>query len=152
MTLTAGFLGAPADWAAARLRLDDVHGLWGGQVLYLSGQGQVLVQRVPPGRVEARFVMAIAPAEAQAVFALCVEQDVLAMAFPPRALIPDEACVRLTLVSAAGRAQSVTKCAHDPHAGFAAVSAALRPIAERAAQAGPVAPGPFDAEFRPAWL
>jgi hypothetical protein len=148
---TAKFMGAPAAWAGARLRLDDVHGLWGGRVVFVLGRGQVVVQRVWPSQAEERHALQIPPAEAQAPFALCVEQDVLGVTFPARARIPDEACARLTLV-AAGREQAVEKCAHDRHAGFEQVIATLTQLAARAERAERVYAGPFQPGFRPEWF
>jgi hypothetical protein len=30
--MTVSFLGPEAEWARAEIQLDDVHGLWGGQI------------------------------------------------------------------------------------------------------------------------
>lgn len=153
MSATADFLGAPETWGPARLCLDDVHGLWGGRVLYLSGGGALVLQQVPPGRIEARYSLTVPAAEAQAVLALCAAHDVLTVRFPPRPLIPDEANTRLTLVNAAGAPQTVARWAHDPpHTGLAEVLQALHALAVRALETPVQARGPFDAHYRPAWF
>lgn len=152
LSITAEFLGAPEAWPAARLSLDDVHGLWGGQRLYLRGTGELVVQQVPAARFETRYAASADTAEALAVFELCVRHDVLALTFPPRPAIPDEGTTLLTLVNAAGAQQSVSKLARDPSPGLAAVYAALRALAERAVQTPPAYTGPFEAGFRPAWF
>lgn len=152
MNATAEFLGAPAAWAGARLRLDDVHGLWGGRVVFIAGLGQVVAQRVSAAQAEARHGLEIAPAEAQALFALCAEQDVLSATFPARPLIPDEARARLTLVAVGGQERTVARWAHDRHAGLEQVAAALGQIADRAAGARLLYAGSFQAGFRPEWF
>lgn len=151
-TLTARFLGQPETWINARLRCDDVHGLWGGRVVYLSGAGQVVVQVVPASRSETRWAWASAPAAAQAVFARCAEGDVLAARWAPRPLVPDESQTRLTLVNAAGAQQSVVKLAHDPHAALAQIFLAAHHLADQAAHTAPLYQGLFDDCFQPAWF
>jgi hypothetical protein len=50
MNLTAGFLGEPSHWFGAWLSLSSVHGLWGGHILMITGNGTATVRLIDPAR------------------------------------------------------------------------------------------------------
>lgn len=151
MSVTARFLGDPVTWVDARLQLDDWHGLWGGRVLFLSGRGQVVVQRAPAPQHETCHRWRIPADEAHALLALAVHHDVLAFAAPARPRVPDEAPTRLTLRNAQGEQRAVVKLSGDRHAGLEAFYAAVLELERRAQATDPIYTGPFRHTFQPEW-
>jgi len=148
---TTRFLGDPAGWAKAQFHLDDWHGLWGGRRFFLSGRGPVVVQCVPPAQHESCYALTLPPAEAAALFFLAGQQDLLAVTFPARPLVPDETQSRLTLINAAGEARTVVKNGRDRHAGWAALYTTVLDVERRAQQTAALYTGPFRQAFQPEW-
>ncbi len=116
---TAELLGDPPERLRARLSASCMSGFSGGWQVVLEGDGSCLVvvlrlatpararlllQRgKAPGLWEVCLRRKLAPEEAQAFFARCVEADVASKPLPPpRVSRPDEPWVSLTLQSASG--------------------------------------------------
>lgn len=118
---TAAFLGDEEDRRHARLTVSNASSFSGGWVLFVDGggRGAIVVVTLPVaglggGLQERRHRLQISPREAQALFARCIEHDLVAIQDPPsppphapgprtpaqppmRARHPDEPWVSLTL-------------------------------------------------------
>ena len=136
MNATRRFLGDASTWGDASLALEDMHGLWGGRVIDIRGDGATDVRVYPVPQWERRYEFQLPPEEAQRLIELCIEHDLLSIAFPPRTRVyPDEARSTIHLVNAEGRKHSVACWAGDPrNADFEAVYAALRQVESHARQ------------------
>ncbi len=131
---TVRFLGEPALWAAARVGLADLHGLWGGRNLTLEGDGRVTVElKHQPSRPDGHYHFRVTPAEVRLLLALFVDQDFLAIAPAPlRMIVPDETCSSITLTNARGQSHSISHWANDDSdPRFEAVYQALLRLVER---------------------
>jgi hypothetical protein len=149
---TAKFLGDPARWVDARLRFSDVHGLWGGRVVFAAGDGRVVVQSVSPAQHEARHALTAPPAEVRALLALCAEHDLLAVTGAARPILPDEVYAALTLVNAAGEARTAGCWGADAPAGFDRLLAGLAQLEARAQAAPATYRGRPEFDFAPDWF
>lgn len=151
MNQTSAFLGAWSAWNHARITLHDLHGLWGGRVIRVDGDGWALVRVAPIPQWERRFVLSLPPAEGQHLRALLIEHDFLTITFPQRhAFYPDETQTVITLMNAGGNIHRVTRWAADPpNARFEAIYAALRQLEQRAQNQKPTYEGSFDSDYMP---
>lgn len=137
MNATEHFLGPEAGWAQAEIQLDDVHGLWGGQTVTVTGAGRVRVRRVGPTFREGQWQTTLTEIETRALFWQFIEQDFVTLYLPDHIPVPDEAHPRLTLTNARGEAHSVLKWARQSEGRFEAVYAGVQAIADTAIRAGP---------------
>jgi len=130
--ITRAFLGEEAGWQAASLALEDVQPLWGGQRVSITGRGRVLAEAVSADGKEKHGYLHLPAAEAQALLALCCEQDILALPPSPRPGLPDEARPQITLTNPAGESQSVAAWAGAMDDRLAAVYTALQQLGKQA--------------------
>lgn len=131
---TARFLGEQSSWAAARVGLADLHGLWGGRNLTLEGDGRVTAElKHQPSQPDGQYHFRITPAEVQQLLTLFVDQDFLSITPAPlRMVVPDETCTAITLTNGHGENHSATHWANDdsdPH--FDRIYQALLRLAQR---------------------
>jgi hypothetical protein len=140
--LTASFLGDEATWRRARISASSVHGLWGGYIISVGGDGAALICLIDPGQRERRYALAIGQPAAQGLLRRCVEHDLLAIDLPERAsLVPDEAQVVIQL-AAGRRGFSLTTWANDPpHAGLNDILTALLALRQQTEGLAPVYDG-----------
>ncbi len=136
MNESARFLGPPAGWTAARLALQDVHGLWGGHTLDLHGTGLGWASVVDAAGHEQRHPVVLGSARAAALFDLLIAHDFLALTFPARPGVPDEARPVISVTNPAGETRAVAKWANDRSPRFEAVYQALRRLVREAAERG----------------
>lgn len=137
MNATEDFLGPEAGWARAEIQLDDVHGLWGGQTVTVTGAGHVRVKRLGPAFQEGQWQTTLNEIGACALFRQFIEQDFVTLSLPDHIPVPDEAHPRLTLTNARGEAHSVLKWARQSASRFEVVYAGVQAIADQAIRAGP---------------
>jgi hypothetical protein len=130
---TARFLGPPTGWPAVRLALRDVHGLWGGHALELDGGGRGEVSVVDAGGRARRYPLALDPARAAALFDLLIAHDIVALTFPARPGLPDEARPEIRITNPAGEVRAIAKWANDKDPAFEAIYQALLALAREAA-------------------
>lgn len=127
---TQAFLGRGDRWRAARIELDDVQPLWGGRRVSVAGTGSCGVQIVGPAGAETRRAFVLLPEEVRRLFALCVENDILATPPSARPGLPDEARPAITLVNGDGQRRQAAVWAGAMDAAFRAVYVALCALAE----------------------
>ena len=144
MNATERFLGEPAGWKNARLRLVSLQALWGGWVISLSGNGDCLVQQISPVRQERRYRLALTETEAHSILDAGVRSDVLSLPAPARAGVPDETLLQLSLVNPAGEACTVCKWAGDRSEAFEAASRPLFALTRRTESMQPEFTGLFE--------
>jgi hypothetical protein len=146
---TRAFLGSETQWAAARVELSDVQGLWGGRRIQAAGSGQVIVQLVQPGMIERRYQFALDAGEWKRLLDLLVEKDFLTIRPIERPGIPDESRPCITLVNAQGNQWAVAKWAGVKEERFHSVYAALRSLETFTPHLEPVYSGPYAHEPKP---
>lgn len=113
------------------IQLDDVHGLWGGQAVTVTGAGRVTVKRVAPGFPAGQWEATRSHTKTLALFRLFMEDDFAALALPDHTPLPDEAHPQLTLINARGERHTVIKWARQADDRFERLSAAVRALAEQ---------------------
>jgi hypothetical protein len=118
---TARFLGPPEGWAAVRLALRDVHGLWGGQEVDVDGAGNGAARLVDRSGAAKTFDLRVPPAQVAALLRQLIEVDFLALTFGPRPGVPDEARPEIRLTNPAGETRVVAKWANDASPAFAGI-------------------------------
>lgn len=134
MNPTDQFLGPAAGWRACRLALADVHGLWGGHALDLRGTGMGWAKTVDRAGHEQRFPVVIAPAAVDALFSALIAHDFLALSFPTRPGVPDEARPVVSVTNPGGETCAVAKWANDLSPAFDLVHEALLDLIREAAR------------------
>lgn len=130
MNQTTEFLGASPQWRGANLTLDEVHGLWGGWLIRVGGNGRVVIKGVPPSAPATQLQKRLSVEQVKPLFQQCVDSNLLAIQFPPReSYIPDESHTTLILTNEAGEVWRLTRWAHDPpHEGFETMVVALKAL------------------------
>jgi hypothetical protein len=146
---TSRFLGAEADHAYARLRLQDTHPLWGGVDVSVCASGSACVRIVDKTQDERRFLFTIPEKDARAIFEAAVAQDILGVKLADRPGVPDEARPRLVLENALGLTRDVSRWANDDAPPLQAVEKLLRALQEKTAKLEPVFRGKHDGSYRP---
>ncbi|MBI5365926.1 MAG: hypothetical protein HZA54_02715 [Planctomycetes bacterium] len=146
---TATFLGPEAGRGRCRLELQDVHGLWGGNAVFVEHSGRCVVRVVGPGQDEKRYAWKLEPAAAAAFFAMCIESDLVALQIKERPGIPDEGHPVLVLLDARGRAHRVGKWQSDKVPAFDRIYEALLALAKQAEAQKPEFTGKFEWDWRP---
>lgn len=83
---------------------DDMHGLWGGTTITLSGNGDYRRDEMNPssGQPPRSFRGRVPAADVRALTALLVEAEVWRQVTPPRAAVPDESRAYLQVRAAGG--------------------------------------------------
>ncbi|MBI3268942.1 MAG: hypothetical protein HYZ53_07965 [Planctomycetes bacterium] len=146
---TGAFLGPEAGWGLCRLELLDVHGLWGGQNVYVEGSGRCVVRVVEPAQTERRFAFQLESQEALAVLRSCVSADLLSIRIPERPGVPDEAHPTLVLRAADGRAHTLYKWSNDKVPAFDGIYQGLLALIKKTEGLKPECTGPHDWKWRP---
>ena len=115
-------------------------------MVMVAGSGEVVVRALSPAQWERRSEFGLDSNRVRELFALCIEQDLLSISFPPRAWIrPDEVRPTITLTNAAGASHSVGCWAGDPRdPHFETLRAALLELERHAGTLVPTYEGPAD--------
>ena len=106
---TVEFLGDPTTWRDVRVSLDDMHGLWGGRRIMVTGTGEAVIELVQPiGRRSGRFEVWLNPEDVQQLLTRFIENDFLTLVIPsPEKIIPDSVHTSITLTNASGAEHTV---------------------------------------------
>lgn len=109
----------------------DIHGLFGGQAVYLFRESTSLVRIVNPREKvqERRFSFKVPPQRFQEVEKLLEEQDFPSIPLPCRTCVPDEARPTIIVHFSSGKQSKVWKCANDTNIRFDAIYNVLVSIA-----------------------
>lgn len=136
---TARFLGPAETWDGAQVSVSNLHGLWGGRHILLTGAGRTIVRLSPLPQEQQLHELALTPNETHHLLGLFAQHDFLTITFPARALTPDEGGITLTLRNAYGQEFTLTRHDHDLDEGgrFAAIATPLLALADRVAAAQP---------------
>ncbi|HET7232870.1 MAG TPA: hypothetical protein VFJ16_22865 [Longimicrobium sp.] len=82
---------------------DDMHGLWGGTTITLSGNGDYRLDEMNPSARQHRSLRGRVPeADVRALAALLAEAEVWRQVTPPRMPVPDESRAYLRVRAAGG--------------------------------------------------
>lgn len=82
---------------------DDMHGMWGGTTITLSGNGDYRLDEVNPSAGQSRSLRGRVPAaDVRALTALLVEAEAWRQVTPPRTAVPDESRAYLRVRAAGG--------------------------------------------------
>jgi hypothetical protein len=114
------------------------------------GTGRVVAQLAPVPQHEDRYEAAVPPSEIVRLIMALIEADFVAITFPVRHLLPDEAYPTILVFNQAGECCRVFKRANDQHAGFDRVYQLLCQLAEHAQRGERLYQGPFDPHYQPA--
>jgi hypothetical protein len=140
---TRAFLGDEAEWARARIELNDLQALWGGRLIRVDGAGNALVRIVQPGLMEFRYEFGVSPAEWTQLLESFLANDFLSIVPEERPGIPDEARPQLVLVNARGQEKSVAKWAGVQERRFEAIYQTVGQLQERIDHLEPIWHGPY---------
>ena len=146
---TATFFGPEQTWGDARIELQDVHGLWGGQAIYVEGSGRCVVQLVDKSLTSRVWNVKLQAREAQVIIKQAIEQDLLALEIPDRMGVPDEARHALLLVNGGEQIRELDKWENDKVQRFDLIVNALKGLMQKVQGEQPDAQGPFDPTWRP---
>ncbi len=151
---TLDFIGLPADWPGIRLRLDDIHPLFGGRSIWVDGSGTAFVRSVRSdahGLNEEIYRLDLGRDDIERLLAACLAQDFVSLVSASHVAPPDQARPVITLINGQGQQQSVSNWEPRVPGGdenmdrrFAAVHGELRRL-EMVAREGvsPVHTGPY---------
>lgn len=110
---TSAFLGEKDNWKNAKIELLNVHGLYGGINVYISGSGKSLIQEVEKektdtgGLRECTYEFKLAEEVLQNLFDLIVKNDFIALKIEDRMGIPDETRITVVLTNADGESHEI---------------------------------------------
>ena len=135
---------APVPTGAIIIRLDDVHGLFGGQTLALDADGNLFVRKVR-GRQEQRYHLKLPADELAALLVFIPESGILGYQEHKRPGVPDEARPRITLSLPDRKKLTADKWANDKAPHFDKLYERLLQLVERAAKTPPYREGQFEA-------
>lgn len=137
----------PKPSGAIILRLDDVHGLWGGHTVVLDADGNVFVRKVrrPDEQRHHLKLPADELAGMLAFIASCGIRDYREHARPG---VPDEAHPRITVTLAGQEKITAAKWANDKVPEFDKLYARLLQLAERAVKTPAYLKQPFDSSAK----
>ncbi len=143
MNQTEKFLGQPVKCPAAALQLHALQGLWGGQIVTVSGSGQVVARLIGRGMWEQRYEWQMDAAAAQTLFALFIHQNFAALFLTLRPGLPDETLSQLSLTNSQGTIITHTQWQNDSHPIFDTLSAAILKLESQTETLSPVYAGPY---------
>lgn len=130
--------------------LNDVHGLWGGEAVWVRSDRTAVVQVVDRKRKEKRYRRAVTAEQWAEIERLVGEHDVLGLKEGPfRTGVPDEAAHTIRLVTADGRRAKVFKWENDRRPRFDPLASVLFGIARAPEGRELVHEGPFDYDWHP---
>jgi hypothetical protein len=144
-------MGVKASNCFEQVILHDVHGLYGGQNLYLNVDGQVVMQIVRPnkGLQEERYSGSISKKMLQSLKAIIKKHKFFEIEIPDRLGIPDEARPAITIKLLSGESKTISKWAGDSHPDFDAIYGYLFDIVKKASKACEIYKGSYDYDWRP---
>lgn len=131
---TAKFLGAEAGWTKCSIQLRDVHGLWGGHNVTVSGDGACTIYS-KAGRKELTRDLALPATECSDLLRLAIKHDLVSLKIPERAGVPDESRPTIVLKNSEGKEFSIAKWSGDKEPRFDEVYRALRALVDRKTEA-----------------
>ena len=136
-----------------RLSLADVHALFGGNNVYITGAGETWVQAVKPesGKMaESRHRLTLKPEEVKAIAKTIADSGYMESKDSTRAGMPDEARPVIRLDLADGRTKQTSRWERDRDEGVDAVRQIFRNLIKRATAEKPESTAPYDPKWRPA--
>lgn len=136
------------------MSLADVHGLFGGNNVYLTGDGQLWVQAVTPGgpaggMTEARHHLSLKAEEMRTIAETIVEKKFLDSQDSTRKGMPDEARPVIRLEMGDGQTKEVSRWERDRDEGVDALRAIFRDLIRRAKATPATSGGIVDSKWRP---
>src|SRR5690606_31011384 len=131
-----------------QITLSDIHGLWGGQSIYLIGAGDCTIRTVK-NRIEVRYALTLTPEESLALRQALIDADLVALEIPERAGVPGEARPAITLRNADGEEHRIAKWANDEVERFDRVYESLLKLREKTEDIEPVYEGEYEPKWRP---
>ncbi|MCK6472366.1 MAG: hypothetical protein L6R28_11530 [Planctomycetes bacterium] len=131
---TAKFLGPEADWAKCSIQLQDIHGLWGGHEITVSGTGACSV-RTRKGRDELTRDIALPVTECADLLRMAIKHDLVSLKIRERPGVPDETRPSIVLKNSEGKEFKIAKWGGDKEPRFDAVYQTLFALADRKSQA-----------------
>jgi hypothetical protein len=117
------------------ITLHGIHGLWGGEDIFLTSDGSLWVRRLTPrsgsGFDERRYAGRLPIGDVRELEALLGKHDFPSLRIAARTGLPDEPLVGIDLRLGDGRVVSLTAFEGDVHEGFTPVYHWLRSRAKR---------------------
>lgn len=135
--------------------LHDVHGMSGGQALWIAEDGTAVLQVVGPpspgkaGLWEKRYKFRITPDQRGEMERLAGVHRLLTQKPSDRSGVPDEAHPIILAVTKEGEAVKVRKWANDKHSDFDSLYDYLLKLSRAPAGEKPVYEGAYDWDWRP---
>lgn len=137
-----------------RVILLDVQGLWGGQDLWISDDGQAVCRiaeapsRGQSALQESRYRFKLSGEERETLLRSVNDHRLLFIKTKDRLGVPDEARPLISVKSGA-KEHAVAKWAGDKHVDFDAIYQSLRQVCESGRKGMPVFSGAYDCEWKP---
>jgi hypothetical protein len=144
-------LNEPEKYRLEQLVLLDVQGLWGGQNLYVWGDGAVVVQMVGDGcHQERRYRLNWDEARIRELEDLLRRHNFFRLHLAkPRLMLPDGGYPQLRVRLASGEEHATAKLANDKHRDFDAIYEWLLERVKEAEAGQPEYVGEFDWKYTP---
>ncbi len=142
-TVPATLSAEPKPSGAIILRLDDIHGLWGGHAVALDADGNVFVRKVRRPD-EQRHHLKLSVDELRELLAFIAASGIRDYRERQRPGVPDEARPRITLTLAGQEKVTAAKWSNDKVPEFDKLYARLLQLAERAVKTPAYLKQPFD--------
>lgn len=138
--------------AVSQIVLLDVQALFGGQNVFIAGDGTVtlVTVRKPTGDRQTRYVLHLTTAKFKTIQDVIANHDFFAIEIRERPASADEARPSLRVRLSSGADRTVQKWANDKHGDFDALYNRLLALVEQAERTKPVYEGPRDDSWRPA--
>ena len=115
---TESFLGEYSDWQDSQIQLRDVHGLFGGVNLFISGSGKTIIELVGDGLNEKRYELSLTETEHKNLINLFIENDFVNININNREGLPDEAKAEIILINSEGKISRIAKWESDKNSRF----------------------------------
>ena len=144
---TAARAAEPKPSGAIILRLDDIHGLWGGHAVALDADGNVFVRKVRRPD-EQRFHLKLPADELREFLAFIASSGIRDYREHARPGVPDEARPHITLTLAGQEKVTAAKWSNDKVPEFDKLYARLLQLAERATKTPAYLKQPFDSSAK----
>ncbi len=136
-----------------RLVLYDVHGLWGGQNVFIAGNGTLWVQVVKPGKgsgfEEQRYKLMLKPEQLTDLEKALADHHFGDITIKERPGVPDETRPTIELKPVEGKIVKKSKWANDVNEDFTAIYRRLLALVPKPGSETPVYKGKFDREWHP---
>jgi len=130
--------------------LNDIHGLWGGERVWIGADRVAIIQVVDGDRKETRYRLTITAEQWAEIEGLVGANDVLSLKEGPfRTGVPDEPAHTIRLITKGGQKAKVFKWERDRRSRFDPVANALFAIARTKAGREPIHEGEFSGDWHP---